>query len=73
MERIMESLQSRKPARPPVRVLSVSFDIFYELRKMEPKENRLLLQAPELCDRMAPLARSSQNRTIDQGHRAGEI
>ncbi len=49
---------------PPVRALCVNFGIFYERRKMELKENRPLLQSPELYDRTVPPARSSQNRTM---------
>jgi len=58
---------------PPVRALSVSLDIFYERRKMELKENRLLLQSPELYDRTAPPANSFQSRKSYRGQRAGEI
>ena len=42
------------------------------MEKKELRENRLLLQAQELYDRMVPLANSFQNRTIYREQRAGE-
>ncbi|MBH0208149.1 MAG: hypothetical protein HP495_06480 [Nitrospira sp.] len=50
----MKSLQSRKPARPPVITLRLGFDNFSQWEKKELKENRLLLQTQELYNRMAP-------------------
>jgi hypothetical protein len=62
-----------KACSPPVSVLSLGFDIFSQWRKKELRENRRLLQAQELYNRMAPLANSFQNRTIYRRQRAGEI